>query len=187
MKKITIAEVVAQFPEVSMLQNKEWARKVCEIWKEVFENCKWDNISEAWFNPVTPGVKLVSHIRANTQGAVALADVHKRLFNVDVDRDVLIATCLLHDVCKLLEYEPCKEGAKKSSIGKTYQHGFLSAYYAQRAGFPESVVSIIISHTGESRAIPRSLEGIIMYYADVVDADFHRVIAGSPLLIDKYK
>ena len=187
MRKITIDEVAKHFPEIKLIQNEEWAKKVCEIWKEVFEESKWDNISDAWFNPVAPGVKLVSHTRANVLGAIALADVHKRLFNVDVNRDELIVICLLHDVSKLLEYEPAKEGAKKSSIGKNYQHGFLSAYYAQRAGFPESIVSIIISHTGESRVIPRSLEGIMMYYADVADADFHRVIAGSPLLLEKYK
>ncbi len=188
MKKLfTCEEISALFPELEMLKNEEWKKKIVSIWKEVYESSAWDNLCDAWYSPLTPGIDLVRHTRANVLCALGLVDVLKKLFNEDVNREVLIAACFLHDVCKLVEYIPCEIGACKGPVGQAFQHGFFSGYYAQREGFPPEVVSIIVSHTSESKKIPKTLEGLALYYADVADCDFHRFIAGSPLLIDTHK
>ena len=186
-KQYSIEEVAALFPEEALLKNRDWAKKVLEIWNEAYQRSKWDDMTEAWYNPLAPGISLVTHTRACVLGALGLVNVLEQLFGEKCDRDVLVASCLLHDVCKIVEYEPTPDGAHKGSLGETYQHGFLSAFYAEREGFPEEVVSILISHTGESRKIPRSIEGLALYYADVADADFHRFLAGRELLLDKHK
>lgn len=188
MGKVDIKEVRDMFPEVELLKNEEWKEKVCSIWKEAFENSNWSKLADAQYNPLAPNISLVDHTRAVTHGAISLSDSISSIFGIQVDKDILIVSCLLHDVCKLLEYDPSGDGgAVKSKIGKNYQHGFLSGYYALKEGFPQEVVSILISHTHESRAIPRSLEGLALYYADMADADFHRLLAKAPLLMEKNK
>lgn len=188
-KSINIEEIEKAFPELNTINNVEWRKKVCNIWKEVFENSRWERLNDAQYNPLAPGISLVDHTRAVTLGALDLAKNLNKIFNVLVSNDVLIVSCLLHDVCKLVEYEPAGNGsiAKKSIIGKQYQHGFLSGYYALKENFPESIVSIVVSHSGESKTIPRSIEGLALYYADMADADFHRLIAGAPLLLEGKK
>jgi HD superfamily phosphodiesterase len=188
-KVINIEEIEKAFPELNMINNVEWRKKVCNIWKEVYENSRWERLNDAQYNPLAPGISLVDHTKAVTLGALDLAKNLNKIFNVPVNNDVLIVSCLLHDVCKLMEYEPADNGtiAKKSMIGKLYQHGFLSGYYALKEDFPESIVSILVCHTAESKTIPRSIEGIALYYADMADADFHRLIAGAPLLLENKK
>ncbi len=186
-KEIKLAE--AAFPEIEWIGNVEWKRIVAEIWAKAFKDSKWERLKDAQYNPLCPGISLVDHTRAVTRAAVEMARCFASIFGekVNVSQDVLVTASLLHDVCKLIEYEPGEHGAVKGKIGSSFQHGFLSGYYALEAGLPPEVVSIIISHTGESRSVPRSPEGILLYYADMADADVHRSSARAPLLLEKGK
>lgn len=95
----------------------------------------------------------------------------------------------MHDVCKLEEMEMGDQGSKtsrKSSLGKIYQHGFLSGYYTQKYGLPNEVTGLVVAHSGQSKVIPRSIEGMILYYADMMDADIHFVQAGTTLCLETH-
>lgn len=187
-----LIEVVEQaFPEISLISRQEWRKAVSEIWAEVFKKSKWENIRDTQYNPLCPGVSLIDHTRAVTLASIKVAECFETIYGgeIKIDRDVLITASLLHDVCKVLEYEPKlgEIGAVKSKIGNIYQHGFLSGYYALEKGLPDEVVSIIVSHTGDSRAIPKTLEGMILLYVDMADADLHRLRFKAPLLLEKFK
>lgn len=188
MKKINIEKVMTLFPELSLLDNKEWAEKVCLVWKQAFEESKWENIEDAQHNHMTPGVSLINHSRSVAINALNMVETLYNILKVKADKDVTIVSCILHDVCKLVELEPDENGGcKKSAIGKQYQHGFLSGHYALNAGFPEKVVANLINHTPESRVIPRTIEGLALYYADSAVADFQKLIANVPLLAERHK
>ncbi|MCX8128455.1 MAG: HD domain-containing protein [Synergistetes bacterium] len=178
-------------PEISLISKEGWRKAVSEIWAEVFKKSKWKSIRDTQYNPLCPGVSLVDHTRAVTLAAIRIAECFEAIYGseVKIDKDVLITASLLHDVCKVLEYEPKpgEEGAIKSKIGDIYQHGFLSGYYALEKGLPDEVVSIIVSHTGDSRALPKTLEGVVLLYVDMADADFHRLRFRAPLLLEKFK
>lgn len=186
LKNTGTKEIEKIFPEINMLSSEEWAKKVCSVWKEVFEDSKWEKIEDAKHNSMTPWVTLVDHTRAVALLALDFIKNLEDIFKTKADKDVLIASSLLHDVCKLVELEPAEDGGfKKSTIGERYQHGFLSAYYALKAGFPEAVIANLINHTRDSRTIPRTIEGVVLYYADSVVADCQRIVANAPLLISK--
>lgn len=188
MERVTEKEILEFFPELETISNEVWRRKICEIWVEAFSASKWDDITKVPHSPHCPGISLINHTRSTTLGAIALLKILKEIFGTESDSDVLIAACLLHDVCRFLEYEPTSEGGSQPSmLGETFQHGFLSGYYAKLKGFPDSVVSIVIAHTCKSRAIPKSLEGIALYYADCAAADFQRFLAQAHLLMEDYK
>jgi putative nucleotidyltransferase with HDIG domain len=188
-QQVTSEDVVSFLPEVKLVQNAEWREKICRIWKEAYDESAWENFQDMAFNYLTPGFDLIKHTRGTTLSALAIAENLENLWGIPMNKDVLIAACLLHDVCKAVEYNPGdKPGTSvKSKKGKLYQHGFFSAYYALKEGFPDEVTAIVLSHTGASRACPDSLEGIALYYADMAFADFPRKQAGVPLLMESNK
>lgn len=188
MKQITKEEVLAQFPEIADIQDEMLKQSTLDIWCEVFAQSNWDSLSKAKFNAVCPGITLVDHTRAVTLGALAIAEAHKSVFGGEYDKDTLLVCANLHDVCKLLEQDPDGEsGSHKNQIGKTFQHGFFSGYYAQKYGMPMKIVSILVAHTGNSKAPLRSPEGIALFYADMHDADRHRLTNDLPLHLDRMK
>lgn len=187
MGKISDSAILEQFPQIRDIQNARIRQAVLAIWQEVFEAGKWDSLDGPRFNLLTPDIALVEHTRCVTDGAIALARASEMHFGTKIDYDVLIASCILHDVSKVLEMEPCEGGAQKSQIGKTYQHAFFSAYYAKKHDLPDEIVTTVLTHTGFSKTLPSTREGVILFYADMADADMHRFEAGAPLNIAHHK
>ena len=188
MKTITTERVKELLPEIDMIKDQELREKTALIWKEAFEESTWDKLEDAKFNPISPGVTLITHTRSVTHGAIELAKVHARFFDFQYDEDELLAVCLLHDVCKLLEQDGDPDGTShKNKIGKTIQHGFFSGYYAKKYGLSNSIIATVVAHTGNSKTPLRTPEGVILLYADLFDADCHRLAGGLELHLDKIK
>ncbi len=115
MKKFSIEKVEALFPELGLLDNKEWAKKVCLVWKQAFEESKWKNIEDAQHNHMTPGISLIDHSRSVAINALNMVETLYDIFKVKADKDVTIVSCLLHEVCKLVELNRTKMvNAKKA-------------------------------------------------------------------------
>jgi putative nucleotidyltransferase with HDIG domain len=116
-------------------------------------------------------INLVTHTRAVTQTALKVADVIQDFYKakVDVNIDLLIAGGILHDVGKVLEYT--REGGKtvKSRTGRLVRHPFAGAALAYKHGLPQEVVHIIATHAGEGDGGYRSVEAVIIHYADFIN------------------
>lgn len=179
---VTIEEFKTLFPELKLVNNQEWVEKACQIWNEVFERSKWDSISSAQFGISSPGITLVEHTRATLNIAMKIMEIIKDLHKnpVEINMDVLIIAAILHDVDKLLGLKPGDNGdmCRLSDIGSDYQHGFYSAYYAEQAGLPPSIVTILINHTAFSRVMPSTIEGMILILADLADAELVKFLFG---------
>ncbi len=128
-----------------------------------------------WHHCYTGG--LAEHILAVTKLAMRIADFYPR-----VQKDVLIAGALLHDVGKVFEYET-KGFIDFSDEGRL--HGHIAIGYhlvADRIekidGFPKSlrdqVLHLILSHQGKleqgAPVTPMTREALILYYADELDS-----------------
>ncbi|MBP3241999.1 MAG: HD domain-containing protein [Oribacterium sp.] len=187
MGKLTVEEVEKLFPQLADVKNRDLAKAACEIWVEAFENSSWEDINDPQFAIRAPGVALIKHTENVTANAVYCAENAMKKYGYKVDMDVLILSAVLHDVCKMEENDMGEGGpgtAVKSPVGKIYQHGFLSGYYTQKYNFPKEITSIVVAHSGQSKVIPRSIEGLILYYADMMDADVHFVTAGTTLCLE---
>ena len=84
----------------------------------------------------------------------------------NVDRDILIAACLLHDIARseqLKNPEVChaEKGAEKA-FGFLTQNGF-------EASFAEKVASCILTHRFRNDRQPQSIEAKILFDADKID------------------
>lgn len=179
-------ELLKQIPQIDLIQNREWKEKVIHAWELAYNDSSFEELTPILFSPFYPAPTLLGHTRSVTQASLNLAEVMKQEYGYDIDTDVVIAVAALHDISKLREHEPDGNGGvRKSELGKIYQHAFFSAHYAVEVGLPDKIVAAIFSHTGNTKQLPTSLEGIIVTYGDMTDADMHRFVNGRPLHVAK--
>lgn len=179
------AHVRELFPELAEIRDRDLAARVVEIWAETWKESPWERIEDAPKNPDTVHLrhKLLPHTRAVTVQGIAMAKAVQTFHDIPINLDYVIAGCILHDVSKLLEYVPEGESAGKSAFGKLVQHGIYGVHKALEHGLPLDVVHIIGSHTTQSRLAPRTMEAIIVHYADYADSDVLMLEAGQRLLL----
>ena len=183
-KKRFIAD---QFPQLQLVSRSEWPDKACEIWVKIWERSSWETLEDIPANPLTPNARLLDHVRAVIENCVQVAKVRESVHGDRVNMDVLIVAAVLHDTSKVLEYENREGHEVPSRLGELFQHGFYGAHMALEAGLPEEIVHIILTHAVITRACPKTLEGLILYYCDMVDADSNRLRDKAPLLIASHK
>lgn len=183
MGKIMSDELLELFPNSRRITSEAIRSAVLEVWEELFRQSAWEDINGPGFVSACPDYSLVRHTNYVTDMALKIADLTEEHLGWEIDRDVLLASCLLHDVSKPMETEPDENGFHKSEKGKQFQHGFLAAFSAMQHGLPDAVISNLITHTGNSKIVPTNLEGIILYYVDMVDTDLHYFKVGKPLYI----
>lgn len=184
-----VAYVTSVFPEVEDISDARLREQVIDIWVECWRESAWERIEDAPKNPNNLGSerRLHQHVRGVTQEAVATAEIVENLHGIAADRDTLLAAALLHDVSKLVEYQPDGAGsAETSPLGKLIQHAAYAAHKAWEKGVPDEVVHVIISHTRNSNKPPRTLEGLIVHYVDYLDTDALLFDAGAKLDLHKH-
>ncbi|MCJ7574899.1 HDIG domain-containing protein, partial [Candidatus Bathyarchaeota archaeon] len=93
-----------------------------------------------------------------------------------VDRDVVVAGALLHDVMKCYTYTPSGEGGYISSrLGEQVDHLTLLVAELYRRGFPVDVIHVAASHHGDVSPVkPKSVEALIVSIADLADSELSR-------------
>jgi 3'-5' exoribonuclease len=103
-------------------------------------------------------------------------------YGVGVDRDLLVAGAILHDIGKIYELS-YKRAFDYTDEGRLLGHitigiGLIDAHIKRVAGFPDSLAVVlkhmILSHHGHlefgSPKRPKTLEAIMLYYLDDMDA-----------------
>jgi len=118
----------------------------------------------------------VQHVRAVTLTAVRTAEVFAQVYGerVPVRMDLLVAGALLHDIGKLLEYEPRGDGMTAQSYnGSLLRHPFSGMELAARCGLPLEVQHIIAAHAGEGDKVNRITEATLVNHADFMS--FHSI------------
>ena len=168
--------ILQLFPEINDIEDAGLRERVIDAWLMALEDSQWENIEDL---PWVPGraefITNVQHCRGVAR--IGAAFVRTILDGQDVapgariDSDVVIASCLLHDVGKLLEYAaPPDPPGEKTPLGKTMKHHILGAHVAIKAGLPAEVVHCIESHL-EPETFERSYEAKIVHWSDMAHAD----------------
>ena len=168
------SKIIKLFPELRKIKNKELREKVILTWETgIFEGgWKESDLKKICFTLLIPDCKisLIAHTKAITSTALAIAkDLEKNYGNkIKINYDYLIAGGLLHDVGKLLEYSMDKNKISKSKNGKFLRHAFSGTALAYLCGLPIEVQHIIAVHSKEGDFSQRSIEAMIIHYADFV-------------------
>jgi hypothetical protein len=173
-------QVASSLPEIEQIEDEEIRQAVYRVWETALRESDWTSLSDAIKNPKLDR-KLIPHVRSVTQQALLCAETTANLHGIPYSRDDVLVIALLHDVSKLLEYS----GAAKSEFGLDIQHGVYAAHLMWNEGLPQRLIHAVISHTAASRMAPRTWEGILVYYVDVLDSDALLFAEGKPLFLQK--
>jgi putative nucleotidyltransferase with HDIG domain len=151
--------VVEDLPEVSLIQNEDLRNKVVEAWAHALAESSFDRVTSlpAEGNPCVFRMKRgtqADHLRGVTRVAMAIADEFQTAFpETDIDRDVVIAGGLVHDVGKPWEFDPVnrdKWTGDPSRAGlPSLRHPVYGIHVCFAVGLPEEVIHIVLAHSYE--------------------------------------
>lgn len=156
------------FPELDRIESDDVRAAVVDAWElAMAENDVDDLAAVPWYPPVETelgldGERLVPHVRDVTRGALALADTLTERRDLDLDRDLLVAGALCHDVSKLYEFDGHEEQPVHDLLG----HPHFGVAVVERAGLSTDVAHVVLAHTSRTSVEPATLEAVLVRRAD---------------------
>jgi putative nucleotidyltransferase with HDIG domain len=172
------AGVRTLLPEVHEIQNKELREKVVEAWAISLSESEFATIDDipAQATPQHPLFKegqgtQSGHFRGVARIAQGIADGFEAMHpNVRIDRDLLWACALCHDLGKPYEMSLRNQERWKKDVASygypAIRHSVYGVHIALLAGLPEVVAHTAGTHSGEGELIQRSLLNTIVHFAD---------------------
>ncbi|HJO07826.1 MAG TPA: HD domain-containing protein [Chloroflexota bacterium] len=168
--------VRASLPEIDEISDPELRDKVEGAWAMALAETEFASIDEIRpsGNPDTPAMKSgtqADHLRGVTRMAVALAESLEAVVpDLGVDRDILLACGLCHDLGKPFEFSPANQERWRQNPAASgfpaLRHPVYGAHIAITIGLPEAVCHAAAGHSGEGELVVRSLENTIVHHAD---------------------
>ncbi len=162
--------------ELAQIDDEDLRGKVVEAWAYALSQSEFTCIEEirASGNPTTPaliGGTQTDHIRGVARMAQGLADGLEQVHgDLGIDRDLLWACALCHDVGKPFEFSPRNQARWQGDVGTAgypaIRHSVYGVHVALTVGLPEAVAHTAGAHSGEGELIQRSLENTLVHYAD---------------------
>lgn len=130
----------------------------------------------------------VEHVLSTVNLALALCDSVEKVYRGKVNRDLVIAGALLHDLFKPLTYAVNQSGGY-STTGLADYMDHLSMIIAElvRREFPLELIHVVSAHHGEHGPIrPRSIEALICHLADLIDSRLNgEILNAASYLVKK--
>ena len=114
----------------------------------------------------------VEHVVSSANIALALCDSVERIYHGKVNRDLVVAGMLVHDLFKPLTYTVNRQGSYGSTPLADYlDHLSMGIAELVRRGFPLELVHIVAAHHGEyGPTRPRTIEALVCHLADFTDS-----------------
>jgi 7,8-dihydroneopterin 2',3'-cyclic phosphate phosphodiesterase len=114
----------------------------------------------------------IEHVVSTTNIALAICDSVEKVYHGKVNRDLVIAGILLHDIFKPVTYAMNKNGSySHTHLADYMDHLSLVISELVRRGFPLDLVHVVSAHHGEYGPIrPHTIEALICHLADLTDS-----------------
>ncbi|MFC6787683.1 HD domain-containing protein [Halobaculum halobium] len=114
----------------------------------------------------------VEHVNDVTALATALTDaLTDRRPDLGIDRDLVVAGALVHDISKLYEFAPGEGGdAVTTDYYDLLGHPYVGVHVCEAAGLPVALSHVVLSHTGRTTVEPATPEAVVVKRADEVAA-----------------
>ncbi len=128
------------------------------------------------YDELPPGPKwsLIKHINSVATNAETMVHSLHRDFGHQARLEMVITLALLHDVSKVIEYEPAGDRTVRSELGNTFLHAIWSGVESYNAGIDPEIVKIIVlhpHHPPHTHVRPVNVEHLILHYAELGTAD----------------
>jgi 7,8-dihydroneopterin 2',3'-cyclic phosphate phosphodiesterase len=118
---------------------------------------------------------LVEHTVSVVKICVSLCAIVEEQYGGRIDRDLVLAGAILHDIMKVYCYEETGGGGfRTSEFGGLVDHLSLMIAEIYRRGLPLDLVHVIAGHHGDAGPTkPKTLEALIVSVADQADSDLN--------------
>ena len=116
---------------------------------------------------------LVEYVIGATEIALSLCDVVEKVYHGKVDRDLVLAGVILHDIFKPLTYETAEDGSyMMTPLAERIDHLTLIVSELVRRGFSLDLTHIVCAHHGGQAGPiwPRTVEALVCHLADLTDS-----------------
>jgi predicted hydrolase (HD superfamily) len=167
------AHVETTFPELDAIDDPDLRTGVVAAWRNAATDAGVTDLGTVpWLPPVERDLgivgeeRLVDHVRDVTACARALAATLADRRGADVDRDLLVAGALVHDVSKLAEFD----GHESTPVYDLLGHPYYGVHLVAGAGLPVELAHVVLSHTHRTTVEPAFLEAALVRRADEVAA-----------------
>ena len=163
-------------PELELISDSDLREKVVKAWALSLASSEFRSVEEITGSggPDTSPIRgqtQVEHIRGVTQMSLGLAErLELVVGDCRINRDLLIACALCHDVGKPFEFSPSNQRRWKEDSSASghpaIRHSVYGVHICLTVGLPEAVAHTAGAHSGEGELITRSLENTIVHFAD---------------------
>jgi len=130
----------------------------------------------------------IEHVVSTANLAIAMCNSVEKVYHGKVNRDVVIASVLLHDIFKPATYVVNKNGSYGSSRLADYMdHLSLAVAELVRRDFSLELVHAVSAHHGDHSPIrPHTIEALICHLADLMDSRLNsKVLSAASYLARK--
>lgn len=170
------ATILEDLPEIAGIVDDELREKVIQAWALSLRDSSFARISDipgegAPNHFVLKAGSQELHLRGVARLAVNTVDEFRRTFpHVEVDRDIVLAGALCHDIGKCWECDPANLERWRARPDRTgypsLRHSVYGAHICLAAGLPEAIAHIALGHSMEGQHIKLSTECMIVRWAD---------------------
>ena len=175
-KTISREHIVEDLPEIDDIQSASLREKVIDAWVFALERSSFNRVIDI-SGEGSPNIFSLkrgtqdAHLRGVTRLALAIYEEFKATYpEAKVDRDIILAGGLCHDIGKTWEFDP--EKLKRSEErgdrygDPTFRHSAYGAHVCLSVGLPDEVGHICMGHAMEFGHIGHSTECFIIRQAD---------------------
>jgi 7,8-dihydroneopterin 2',3'-cyclic phosphate phosphodiesterase len=130
----------------------------------------------------------IEHVIATFKIAFSLCDVAEQVYSAKVNRDLVAAGVLLHDIFKPVTYTLNDKGGYGSApLADFLDHISLAIAEMVRRNFPIELIHIVAAHYGSHGMVqPRTVEALIVHLADDTDSQLNgQVMRAAWFLTEK--
>jgi putative nucleotidyltransferase with HDIG domain len=188
------AGVRESLPEIELIKDPELREQVVEVHARALAETGFRRIEDIPPSgvPESPLMRRgtqADHYRGVATMAIGMAEGMEAVMgDIGIDRDLLIAGALVHDVGKAWEFDQWErwKGDRTKTGSPALRHPIYGAHLALMVGLPEPIVHCVAAHPylAEGAFVRASLETTIVQYADVA---FWKVLESAGELEDEMK
>jgi len=175
-KTISRAHILEDLPEIADIHSAELREKVIDAWVFALERSSFDRVTDIQ-GEGSPNIFSLkrgtqdAHLRGVTRLALSIYEEFKATYpEAKVDRDIILAGGLCHDIGKTWEFDPVKlkrSAERGDRYGDpTFRHSAYGAHVCLSVGLPDEIGHICMGHAMEFGQIGHSTECFIIRQAD---------------------
>ncbi|MDG6994890.1 MAG: HD domain-containing protein [Nitrososphaerota archaeon] len=177
-------ELSKSIPLLNLISDTKIRFDTSSVFVQLLHESKWKTLEE---QPIVSSIRVsgLEHVNTVVELCVSTAEILRKFHKVQINMDYLISGAVLHDASKLVEYEPTESGERKTKLGELGQHTIRCVSLMLSKNMPMEIVHIVLTHTPQSASMPKTIESVILYFADSTDYNVLRINHGLAADIKK--